>query len=383
MRSKSLTIWAIAMAVLLVWATFINAGEVVWTGLGADDRWSNTDNWQGGVLPTENDDIAFADIDWWNPGSRHASVTIDATARARDLDFFNYGNARPFANMTILPGADYSLSNERIDQGESGHLYHQSGGTHVVTGDFSYTTWKGDFSMTGGIFEVGGTFNAGQEHGDFSISGGQLQATNFQIGGPYAPSSFSIGSNAQVTVTNELTIHKTDYEQFETGTIFSFDSPIIMHGADFVNELEEYWDPHTGFNSMSLVFDGGLTDISTFEVGGGDYGPDVTAFVGDNYAIDTLQVGDIDGLELGYVLLLDTIDNYSSISGNEALYVNNLILGSGSYLDLNGLNLYCLNLVDYGATIDLNGGQLHVIPEPCTLLLLGLGAVMFRKKRSF
>lgn len=58
--------------------------------------------------------------------------------------------------------------------------------------------------------------------------------------------------------------------------------------------------------------------------------------------------------------------------GIEALYAKEFILGNGSYLDLNGLNIYYQNFIDYGGRFDLNGGQLLFVPEPATLLLIGL-----------
>jgi hypothetical protein len=66
-----------------------------------------------------------------------------------------------------------------------------------------------------------------------------------------------------------------------------------------------------------------------------------------------------------------------------ALYVDNLILGADSTLDLGGFNIYYSTLTDLGASF--TGGQLiqlasndggdgaTSVPEPSTLLLLGSG----------
>ena len=93
----------------------------------------------------------------------------------------------------------------------------------------------------------------------------------------------------------------------------------------------------------------------------------------ENFALAELILGDSD---IGQIQLVDWRDN---MAGIEALYVKDFELGSGSYLDLNGLNLYYQTFTDLGGTIDLNGGAMTQVPEPATLLLLGLGAAMLRK----
>ena len=76
------------------------------------------------------------------------------------------------------------------------------------------------------------------------------------------------------------------------------------------------------------------------------------------------------------------------MGGNEALYANNCNFGSGSSLDLNGINLYCNNIFDEGATINYNGGQLiqatTVVPEPIssTLFIVGGATLGFRHYRK-
>ncbi|RJP57215.1 MAG: PEP-CTERM sorting domain-containing protein, partial [Candidatus Auribacter fodinae] len=103
-----------------------------------------------------------------------------------------------------------------------------------------------------------------------------------------------------------------------------------------------------------------------------------------NFAMDTLTLG---GVNIGRLQLVDTYDNQLDWVGTEALYVDTLVLGAGSYLDLNGINLYYRTLVDNGATIDYNSGGLFqwtehvVVPEPTTIILMGVGiAGLVRRK---
>ncbi len=78
----------------------------------------------------------------------------------------------------------------------------------------------------------------------------------------------------------------------------------------------------------------GTSSIPQFlEVMGNDLG-NVSAGFHDNFAYGTLALGSND-----YVRLVDLANNSGS-SSPEALYVNTLIVPSGSTLDLNGLHLY-------------------------------------------
>ena len=86
--------------------------------------------------------------------------------------------------------------------------------------------------------------------------------------------------------------------------------------------------------------------------------------------------------KLGYVQLVDAINKYNDyiIADNEALYLDTLIIGSGAILDLNSYNLYYNTLIDNGGSF-LNGTP-TLIPEPCTVLLFGLGGLTLIRKRG-
>ena len=89
-------------------------------------------------------------------------------------------------------------------------------------------------------------------------------------------------------------------------------------------------------------------------------------------------------MDIGNVKLVDEFDNQPGWGGAEALYVRRLEIGPGSYLDLNGLNLYYLDgSIGPAALVVLNGGRLVQIPEPAMLGLLGLGgaAGLCRRRR--
>ena len=319
----------------------IQAIEVVWTGLGTTDRWVDPNNWENQLLPGPEDNIKFPlGLDW---SSRQQTVTIDTVADANELVFYHYNwPTEPFHEIYIVTGAVFSTRLEHISQNQYNSAYLQTGGQHRVSGDFNFSTSHGDFDMVGGIFQVQGTLAAGPEQGTFTISGGELTATNLALGYNNYETTINFGAGASITITGELSLEPTDTGEELALTL---DCPLYLHEADFINRHRDPTDV-TGIEQAHLVFSGSKT--CELEIGGRDYGT-ITDGYTDNFAIDILQVGDPNG---GYVKLVDQVDNYpdSIYSGEEALYVNILRLGSGSVLDLNGYRLYFNDLED-------NGGQ--------------------------
>ena len=115
-----------------------------------------------------------------------------------------------------------------------------------------------------------------------------------------------------------------------------------------------------GLENLAMIFEGGNDDVDPFEVAGMDLGATLDGW-NDNFALAMLRLGDAD---VGRVQLVDLFDNQPGWTGNEALYVSELIVEDGSELDLNGLNLYYYTAsIDPGATILLNGGTLQSVTE--------------------
>ena len=138
-------------------------------------------------------------------------------------------------------------------------------------------------------------------------------------------------------------------------------STIHMTGSALENENTDPTDL-LGLHSLEFIFEGGAEDIDPFEVAGQDMGAVIEGWT-ENFAHGTLTLG---GDDIGQVQLVDSVDNQPVWEGSEALYVYTLNLGAGSYLDLNGHNLYYFQgSIDPGATILYNGGsltQLSLLP---------------------
>lgn len=237
-------------------------------------------------------------------------------------------------------------------------------GTYNLSGTGQLTSTTGSESIGrsgfGTFIQSGGTNNTYQilvgafsgSNGTYTISGGNLNVENFTV----ASYDGSVGTfnithpDANVTVYNQL--------KFCSGSIFTAvpSSKIHMAGSNFINQST---DPNKlmGLNNLEFIFQSSSTDIDLFEVAGKDIGATHLGF-NKNFALGTLRIGDVN---TGKVRLTDSYDNQPDSTEAEALYVTNLILGSGSTLDLNGLNLYYSYFTDMGATVTTNGGHLTQI----------------------
>ncbi|MDY7011608.1 MAG: PEP-CTERM sorting domain-containing protein [Planctomycetota bacterium] len=261
------------------WNSFRPAGtfrDTMWTSAGGD--WDDA-GWSTGT-PNQ---LSYASI------TDNASITISSNAKAKYV--MNRGN------MDIQSG----------------------------------TLTVGTLASAGAVNQSGGAVNAADtvaigKNGIYTLSGGVLEVNSeLDVSGQFNLASAS----ADVVVENRLS--------FETGSTFTSvpDATIHMTGASFGNESTSSSDL-TGLRNLTLIFEGGSEDFDPFESAGEDMGAVVAGF-DNNFALGTLQLG---GVDIGQIQLVDNFDNQSGWVGSEALYVANLILGAGSTLDLNGLNLY-------------------------------------------
>ncbi len=249
-------------------------------------------------------------------------------------------------------------------------------GTGSFEADNAYIGYRGTgtFNQENGVSKINDLLYLGYwngSNGTYVISGGELTVGNLYVG-KEGNATFSI-ENSTVTITVSKLL------SFGPNAIFNAveGTTIHMTGSNFENTSTNSANL-SGLENLTLIFEGGSAITDLFEVGGEDMGlidPDGWT---NNFALDSLILG---GSDIGQLQLVDNFDNQPTWNGQEALYVNNLILGAGSLLDLNGLNLYYRNAsIDPSAVILYNGGML--IPEPGTIIFAIFTFVGFITQRK-
>ena len=258
-----------------------------------------------------------------------------------------------------LGGGQFSCANEAIGAGGTGR-FTQTGGTHAVAGivEMGYArdavgtfelaggelaaseermgrAGTGQFTQTGGVHTVSGAVCLGYlagSHGRYSISGGTFSAGEIRVGEAGSGVLDLAGAAAEVTVTGLL--------RFGTDGALSAlpGSRIHLSGADLEIHSAEPADL-AGLGDVTFVIDGGSDLLSDLEVGGRNLGAEQAGWA-DNFALAGLEVG---GQHGGQARLVDAFDNQPGWSGDEALYVGEIVFSLGGMLDLNGLRLYYLN----------------------------------------
>lgn len=261
----------------------------------------------------------------------------------------------------VQTGGENQISNSLT----IGSIHRQATGAYTLTGgtlsaDVAHVGLygQGSFTQTGGSVVITNDTNLGSQSGSvgiYTISGGSLTTDNLVVGRSAKGTLSITNPAAQLTVQNSL--------QFGSGGALNAvpGAAIHMTGAAFENESTDE-AALAGLGNLNLVFEGGASDTDPVEVGGEDKGPVWDGFV-QNFTFGGLSLG---GADVGQVQLVDDFDNGNRggpAGAAEAQYVKRLKVGSGSTLDLNGLNLYYLKgSFDPSTTVETGGGSLTKVP---------------------
>ncbi len=237
----------------------------------------------------------------------------------------------------------------------------------------------GRLIQTGGSVHVRDDLSIGGDYGNYVMLDGSLTTSKLKIGRGHSEGTLAIlNADCEINVSSRLTFAWEASFLAVPGSIIRMTepSPPYPYGAR-VSILGS--DPAAvgGLGNLTLLFESGDEFVATLEVAGEDRGVGYAGFF-ENFALDTLQVGTEE--EVASVQLVDLIDNQPEWEGAEVLYVKEIIIGPGSHLDLNGLNIYYLSSDISPGTL-ISGGSMIAIPEPTTVGLLTLGAIWIARRR--
>ncbi len=344
--------------------------NTVWLG-SESNEWSDDNNWTLGEPATGS--TAFV---------KTGTPVITEPDEYVHYNLYAGYESTQSATITLLSGDLYVGSHTYLGNHGSGTFNQYDGEFDAMLGvTFGrYSDATGTYNMEGGILNgdinvrdgtgvfnhYGGTVNGGSLRFPYSSSdtgigtynaynGADAEFSAIQIGDSSAGSGTLniLGSRAYIKARSQIVFgESSSFSATANSKIrISYNSTV---GGNFIVKTDDE-SALSDFRNLSVIFTEGLSsDFSEFELAGEDMGEDFAGFCG-NFDIDKLVVGE-DGD--AFVKLVDNIDNGNRGGTAEALYVRKIVVKAGSQLDLNNLNVYCLE-PDVQGTL-LNGSPVRM-----------------------
>ncbi len=276
---------------------FATPANFTWIGLGADNNWSTTANWQGNVPPGPNDTATFGRI-----STKNSAVNVSTSVGGIQINIGYSGTLTQNSGIGLTIG---STGYTQVD----GNF---AGGDSAITVNGPFTLTSGSFQSTSGNLSVSGNWNGNMSN----ANGGNV--TFFG-----APSSLSGSSPMQFW---DVTVDKND------GAALTLQSGLSAVPNDVLTlnngkTNQGVWNINVGltFVTQNSGFDGGTSTVSlsalgvAYDIEGGT-GPIVDNLFPDINTVELDADGALDGLILHSVggSTLFTSDGFQLTVGNPA-----------------------------------------------------------------
>jgi hypothetical protein len=376
------------------------AATMYWDNEGGDNRWDNALNWSSNSIPAGSSDnarIVLTDAD---------ECLIDSAVSAEPKDvwvgYFDSSTSTASAGDLRMTGGSFAPQNIYVGRESVGRFYLldglvnttqsvqigddiggigslvMSGGTITIGPDVSTDPPStkalhiandgstGSVTMTGGIINVSGALNVGINAGadDVTVSNGVLD----MLGG-----TINVGYVADLR--RDMRIGHND----ATGTVNMSGGTInisgdLRVGSTYIQTIEDPFEEilHPGTGTLTMT--GGLinvADSNSLKIGLDESSGWVDLLGG------TLMAGDLfigtpgSGLNITEGMLIINGDKRETVLG----YMNGGLLNAYGGMS-NALLQYDYDIRNLGKT------TITAIPEPATIVLLGLGGLLLLRRRK-
>ena len=368
------------LAVLLPFLWPVHAvAQISWTGGGADNLWSNPDNWAGGIVPTAGDRVLVNGPAAHDPNGPVIEDGIEAITELLIADF-----GSPTITMT---GGSLELAGW-------GTWWGDAAGT---TAAFNMNGGVVNFTGSPGIMELGWqdpSDPVGSSIGSWVMTGGEVNAKGMDLPGK---GNGGIGALALWGGTVNVGTERGGLQMHEGGEIDIRAGVLVLEGDQTVNVanfIDQDWIiAYGGEGEVQVEYDGDFTYVAGTRLLPCDFDGDQLCSISDldellynalgtdnpRFDLDasggTIDLGDRDewlvlaGEENGTALVLGDTDLDAKV---DAVDLNNLALNwlrddANSWLmgDFNGDRLVNANdLNDMGLNWQHGVAAASAVPEP-------------------